>query len=118
MTALATTNLTTMMVRNALGETVNKVKELCTSTKINPWALYKPAYYGGNGNNSRSGVDPTNYPMAEDGYRLGDFRGYNHDALPPLVLGETSYTATGYTDADDTITQPTLLLYTGEMMPT
>lgn len=35
-------------VRTVLGESVNTLSGLCTSTKINPWAKYKPVKYASN----------------------------------------------------------------------
>lgn len=61
-----TTDITTTQVRNVLGETTNNVSALCNSSKINPWALFKPIY--GNG------------------YSIGDFAGYNHNAKPPTYF--------------------------------
>ena len=40
--ALPTTNITTMMVRNELGETSNNVSALCKSLNINMYSKYKP----------------------------------------------------------------------------
>jgi hypothetical protein len=90
MAALGQTDITTSLVRNALGETTNDVGSLCDSELINKWSMYKPVtgtrpistnnYYAIN--------FPTNwdYIHVTDGYRLGDFRAYNHASLPPLQM--------------------------------
>lgn len=95
-------------VRSALGESSNDVATLCKSTKINMWAKYKPVdsdnafldiNTGWRGKRNDCNI---NYPkatsiydikgyysQADNGfthrtasapYRLGDFRGYNHNA--------------------------------------
>ena len=55
-------NIDTTKVRNVLGETTNNVGKLCNSNKINKYALFQPIY--------------------GDGFRIGDFMGYNHHAKP------------------------------------
>lgn len=98
--ALGTTDITTTLVRNELSEDNNAVFELCTSAQINKWSLHKPhrtqtagsAYYEGTGSVKTHGL----YRLISDGLvyyltpdnsgnnpaRLGDFREYNHSALP------------------------------------
>lgn len=42
---LGTTNISTTLVRNTLGETTNSIGKLCTSSKINPWSKRKPVIF-------------------------------------------------------------------------
>lgn len=101
--ALPDTNITTMMVRNELGENTNNVGKLCASTKINPYSNNKPAslispgggYVEGDSVKPhgiyRLGKGPELYYNrpnggASDPYRLGDFRGYNHLIGKPTTI--------------------------------
>lgn len=112
--ALPTTNITTTMVRNELGESTNNVGKLCTSSKINAMSIYKPVgekipqdEYDGIQNygirkpfNTVSDYTFGEFPIyrigvltnisnpwvydrpiggASSAYRLGDFRGYEHN---------------------------------------
>ena len=108
--ALGTTNISTTLVRNTLGEDNNDVGLLCSSDQINKWSLKKPAsiltpanhspavqVLSGGGISSGHGIY-RKYPSvneiyyarpqggATDPYRLGDFRGYNHSATPPTQI--------------------------------
>lgn len=97
-------------VRTLLGETVNTLSGLCTSSKINPWAKYKPVrwsgttrasnWWQGSASTHRCGFVIPTYATASDitanamsdawdyqrpnggtyPYRLYDFSGYNHNA--------------------------------------
>jgi hypothetical protein len=107
--ALATTNISTTLVRNELSEDNNNVFSLCTSSLINKWSRYKPVRDAGTGPNrpfgnetQRCGFDLYNETAPSWEYlhprggspggeidepgRLGDFRGYKHGALPPFEL--------------------------------
>ena len=75
------TNVNTTDVRNVLGESTNNVGLLCKSSKINMWALFKPGYIDYDANNNLIFKQPTD----SDGYKLGDFLGYNHSAGKPEV---------------------------------
>lgn len=112
MSALPTTNITTTMVRNILEENNNAVTQLCTSTKINKWAKYKPVNdlrvevplidLGRSSDNNYGIITPSfgsldqilsnaemwSYarPTTSMPKRLGDFRGYLHDAKIPFRL--------------------------------
>lgn len=106
MAALGTTNISTTLVRNTLGEDNNDVGLLCTSDKINRFSKYKPILHtdphynlvlSGSPDNSWWGLTiptldqmnsygnwtydkpPSSYPK-----RLGDFRMYYHEA--PIAL--------------------------------
>lgn len=109
-------------VKSVLGESSNDLATLCKSTKINMWAKYKPVdsdnafldiNTGWKGKRNDCNI---NYPkatsiydikgyysQADNGfthrtasapYRLGDFRGYNHNARSEyLGIGTTSPSA-------------------------
>lgn len=102
--ALGTTNISTTLVRNTLGESNNNVFLLCTSELINKWSRYKPVRDAGAGVNRPRGFLglfglnlPTNWDYLhprggspggtpDEPGRLGDFREYKHDAIPPFQL--------------------------------
>ena len=113
MAALPTTNITTTLVANTLGVATRNVGELCTSSKINMWSKRKPVRDTrlsipvnevgvGNSQNSAEnygliipdyqGDDSllTTYKRPTGGpsypYRLGDFRGYDHNAVAPVII--------------------------------
>lgn len=109
-------------VKSVLGESSNDLATLCKSTKINMWAKYKPVdsdnafldiNTGWKGKRNDCNI---NYPkatsiydikgyysQADNGfthrtasapYRLGDFRGYNHNARSEYIgIGTTSPSA-------------------------
>lgn len=104
MAVLPTTNISTNLVRNALGEDNNDVGRLCRSSKINRFSRFKPIYH-----TSPSGLSDIDFKNAQYGIsipsmvamnsngawsyyapttstpkRLGDFRKYYHDAPIPL----------------------------------
>lgn len=110
--ALPSTNLWVHQVANELGESSNDIGRLCKSSKINPWSKFKPVIYPAE---DTIGVD---WWKATDGkcgfvipsdisqlwsyahpsgttspFRLHDFRGYDHNAYPFVVIqnygGET-----------------------------
>lgn len=77
-------NIDTTDVRNTLGASNNKVKELCTSANVNVWSNFAPV------NRTITGSDITatlvnSVPTSE--FRLGDFAGYNHTASAPGWVG-------------------------------
>lgn len=102
--ALGTTNISTTLIRNTLGESNNNVFSLCTSSLINKWSKYKPirdAGVGSNrpaGSNSKYGLNlPTDWSYLQprggspggspdEPGRLGDFKGYEHTAYPTMHL--------------------------------
>ena len=108
--ALPNTNISVAMVRNELGAATNNVGQLCIHPNINKWSRWKPVRHptkipltDSQLASTDSGLIPfgsTNYndsvtskwiyqrPTGSDSspYRLGDFRNYNHDALPPVTL--------------------------------
>lgn len=123
---LAITNVSTALAKAAISESINNVKGLCISSNINEWALHKPANYGA-GNDAWTPfaaepwepqyVKPTGISSDTTGHRLGDFRGYNHDAKPPR------YFDGNYADSYPQYTSPPAILVEletagSEMSPT
>ena len=114
--AIGTTNITTTLVRSTLQEDNNSVVGLANSEKINKWSKKKPV----RGTwplsvNNNYGIDfqglwAYQRPRGKDYseyFRLGDFRGYEHDqtkTLPPAYVrfdqttfvGRSAYSPTGY----------------------
>ena len=105
MAVLPTTNITTSIVRSALGENNNDVGRLCTSAKINWFSKYKPIRHtdphynlvlSGSPDGSWGLTIPTlaqknssgnwtyDKPLSSYPKRLGDFRNYYHEA--PIAL--------------------------------
>ena len=112
--ALGTTNITTTLVGNTIGLATRDIGLLCSSNKINKWSKYKPVIYptiSTTGNwwkavDGNCGLSITEYSNINDlvaaitngviweynkptggissPYRLGDFRGYNHNAEIPF----------------------------------
>ena len=90
MATLGTTNISMSAVRTLLGESSWTLSGLCTSANINKWAKYKPVRgtYPASSNYTY-GIDVEDdwaYLQPNSVYRLGDFRQYNHSALPPIKL--------------------------------
>lgn len=90
-------NITTSMVANEIGENKYDLSSLCKSSRINMFAKCKPVkgpFPFGNNNKYSINIpsfhtennDNWTYikPTAE--FRLGDFRAYNKNALPPIYL--------------------------------
>lgn len=112
--SLSTTNISTTLVSQTIGDSSGDVGTLCTSPSINKWSKYKPISYNSVlGIYGTSGTDTTilasvNYGLSvyssdvpttafsnewtynrpqggsTSPYRLGDFRNYNHTANPPI----------------------------------
>lgn len=114
--ALPATDITVTLVKTILSESTNNVTELCDSPNINQWSLYKPANYG-IGYDTMSGVKPIGLASTGNGRRLGDFRGYNHTAQPPIRLHTAYNTSHIYTDIDGWL-GATILTTDSEMRPT
>lgn len=120
-------NLTIQMVAKELGIKTNKLSELCTSKNINLFSWRKPFAYPSNKvelddyqawrgraygfqvvpqiTKPESGAEmPEMYYVPPSGgteqpFRLGDFRGYNHNAKSPITLSIT----TEYDDISPTV---------------
>lgn len=112
--ALGTTNISTTLVGTTLGTSSRDVGTLCTHPSINKWSKWKPIRQNTVSgitamilSNANFGLVPastsTNYaaiagvkwtynkPRGGDynePYRLGDFRNYNHAALPICTIDE------------------------------
>ena len=109
--ALGTTSITTTLVGNTLGVASRDVGVLCSSSLINKWSKNKPVRYNTLSPITEAqlkevnyGLDIKQYTAAElnnntiyswnylrprggnynEYYRLGDFRGYNHQSTEPL----------------------------------
>lgn len=96
---LGTSNITMTLIRDTLVEATLKLSELCLSSNINKWSRKKPVRgtfpSAGDGNygidlvNNWGYLRPRGLANAE-GYRIGDFRGYEHvcsvatKSLPPI----------------------------------
>lgn len=114
--AIGTTNITTTLVRSTLQEDNNSVVGLANSEKINKWSKKKPVRgewpYSDNAN---YGIEPLALWAYQrprgivylEPYRMGDFRGYEHNqtlTLPPAYVrhdwttfvGRSEYSPTGY----------------------
>ena len=108
--ALGTTNISTTLVGQTIGVASRDVGTLCSSSLINKWSKYKPVRYNtlspitdvqlkevnyGLDVSSNTNLDtPTEWTYLKPSggyaqpYRLGDFRGYNHQARPFLWLND------------------------------
>lgn len=81
--ALGTTDITTTLVKNTLGEDQTAVYHLCDSPLINKWSKYKPVV--GSWPTAEAGNYALNLPVnwnyisIINNGRLGDFRGYEHN---------------------------------------
>lgn len=109
--AIQLTGITTTLVGNTIGLASNDVGTLCSSTKINKWSKNKPVRYNTTSPITDAerklvnyGLDIKQYTAAElnnntiyswnylrprggnynEYYRLGDFRGYNHQSTEPI----------------------------------
>jgi len=101
--AIPQSGITTTLVGQTIGLGSNDVGTLCKSTKINPWSRYKPGYLYVDSNNHMQFQLPRGMGYADprgsylgrtdEGYNLGDFRGYNHTATAPSVTSPGTVTA-------------------------
>lgn len=95
--AIPTTDININDVKTALGITSNDLASICTSVNINAWSKYKPV--SGVFPESGAGLYGLTFPLLSsdgttwtpaaytytkptDDFRLGDFSGYEHTALP------------------------------------
>lgn len=108
--ALPDTGITTTLVGTTLGVATRNVGNLCRSESVNKWAKNKPiqldkvtgvteverqaAGYGINVQGSYDQPRGKN-EYYDEPYRLGDFRGYNHQALPPVWVDIVSISGFG-----------------------
>ena len=118
--ALPITGINTTNVGQAIGFSSNNVGKLCDSPNINKWSRYKPISYNSVGGiYGESGSDTTILKSLNFGlgatkidrdtlttsewtylkptggqysqYRLGDFRGYNHQAKPFMRIDDVTW---------------------------
>lgn len=91
--ALPEKDITVTLVKNTLGAGTNDVGSLCIHKNVNKWSKYKPNYEADreffsfflNEHGFWDYVRPTG--GAAHPYRLGDFRGYDHKAQSPVIVG-------------------------------
>jgi hypothetical protein len=104
--ALGSSNITMSAVATALGVSTSDIdlKNLCTNAAVNIWSRYKPGYFKTDGSSDnwltyqapRGGgtTDPrgtdSDVGHALETYKLGDFRGYDHDSDPPYAVYPSS----------------------------
>ena len=108
--ALPNDKISTTLVANTLGTSSRDVANLCTHQAINKWSKYKPVRF-----NKVSGLTEAEFKQSNYGfniisntanvfnnswgyvkpvggnsspYRIGDFRGYEHNEQPPIYLAE------------------------------
>ena len=108
--ALPNTNISVAMVKAELGAATNDVGRLCIHPNVNKWSARKPIDHPKlSGLTEQDYRDNTYglYPVtgayhrpkggASSPYRLDDFRGYNHLAMPPVWVDIVSITGFGIT---------------------
>lgn len=121
--ALPTTDITTTLVKQAIGYESHNVGTLYSRPEINKWSKYKPvdyqsiapltdaqfkeANYGLTITNSTNLDSPVgwsyNKPIGGQyaPYRIGDFRRYNHDALNFMWIDDYEWNYISNPDAQD-----------------
>lgn len=133
--ALQTTGITTTLVGNTIGLASNDVGTLCSSIKINKWSKHKPVRYtttspltdaqlkdvnyGLNVTSNTNLDSPTEWTYLRPSggyaqpYRLGDFRGYNHQARPFLWLNDYEWNYYDIITPADIVIVPAFMFGTG-----
>lgn len=114
--ALPKINITTDLVRSTLNETNNNVGLLCKSNNINKWSKWKPIScsdilitddilkknnFGLIPKTLPSNITTSTVPELwsynkpvggiNSPFRLGDFRGYNHEAAPSVYMSDVDW---------------------------
>lgn len=117
MATLGSTDISIMAVHNILGDPSLDLGTLCISDNVNMWSKYKPVVYAADSTASNanwykgidgqcglaiswfgsdfSTIDSSTWTRfkpfgtAQSPYRLGDFRNYNHNAVPVLSTNKT-----------------------------
>lgn len=103
------TSVSVSDVKKVLGVSTSSVKELCSNSKINMWAKYKPALKRGKSgisatsfsvtentgrtamlNAAKSGSFGYTYTRPDSEYHLIDFLGYNHNSISPFFIENIS----------------------------
>lgn len=128
--ALPNSNISTTLVGNTIGSGSRDVGTLCTHPNINKWSKWKPVQFDKTEGLTESDLisvacglsrNPQTqeilYRKPRGGtnneyYRLGDFRNYNHLAVPPVnvvIVGVKGGPLTG----DTIITEPPFILIYG-----
>ena len=104
--ALRTTNITTSLIRNAIGAAVNSIGTLCTHININKWSKYKPVR--------------SNFPSADGKYGLNILLSTlsgNWDYLRPRGISNNEPFSAGHFrgyEPDTTLAFPTMHLLDSE----
>lgn len=122
--ALPNSNISTTLVGNTLGSSSRDVGTLCTHPNINKWSKWKPVRSSKTEpltvtdiENLKSGLNRVDMYEVEylkptggatSPYRIGDFRNYNHAAIPPVNVEIVQITeqSTG-----QVLTSPYTLIY-------
>lgn len=114
--ALGLTNINVSEVKALLNEGFTDVYTLCQSNNINQWSERKPAYYGAD-KDTWTDTPPValHRNQGTEAHRLGDFRGYNHYAKPPLTFFDTEYNLDRYMDISGAGGSSTPTVVVGEM---
>jgi len=101
--ALGNTGISTAVIKNAIGESSNVLRVLCRSDRVNRYSKHKPVsgVWPKSSNNQYALSVPAfvwgshqdwTYAKPSSEYREGDFRKYEHAALPPIGLKAGSFT--------------------------
>jgi hypothetical protein len=116
--ALGTTNITTTTVKTLFGVASSVWSVLCTLASVNKWSRYKPVrgvwpqddsgYYGFN--LGAANPNKWDYLQPNNNYRIGDFRGYEHNKAntdPPVYADNTSASGNFQPSVKDANVNPT-----------
>lgn len=111
--ALPNTGISTTLVGTTLVVATRNVGNLCRAESINKWSAHKPVRFNKEGGlteedfqSAKYGINPIDEAYERprgknetynEPFRLGDFRGYNHQALPPVWVDVVAITGFGIT---------------------
>ena len=126
--ALPNTGISVSLVRDTIGAGSNDVGTLCTHPNVNKWSRFRPGYWGisGVGTAGRlsfivpDGVSADPRPTGDANrsklaYHLGDFRLYNHDALPLRFSGSQALVRTVKVVPGTLVVNNGIFFQTGEL---
>ncbi|GEM_PF-6192095 len=93
-------------IKNVIGAPTYKLNELCLFSGINKWAAFRPCL------STKANTYGYEYDIpsmtllrhpatAQDGFRMGDFAGYNHLAVAPMLINPISETR--YSVSENTV---------------
>ena len=94
---LPNTGITSTIVANEIGAASRKWSVLCTHPNINKWSKWKPVRHSSVVPITEAQLKSVSFGLSGSDYdrptgntaspfRIGDFRNYNHDALPPVSV--------------------------------